>query len=306
MCRTPRPYHSLLIFAIIAAVLSLTSAASASSQQHTFQTWYSAALLANAAYQTDAALPKSILPGYALETSGTLPGYGVSYFVLTNTAQKKHIIIVRGTSNIENVMVDAAFKLLPDDHIGIKLHQGFAVSANYLYDRIKPKLNRDYVIDTTGHSLGGAVALILAMHLDADRYAVGKVITFGQPKVTTIAGSKRYAHLDVTRVVMEKDPVPLTPPFDPMELMNLDIYWHLGKEIVLLQGNTYAELEGMDSMMRAVDFFQTLPGTDHVRDHYMDTYLAALKARLNGARRVEYESGFNPGSLFGLGNKSAP
>ncbi len=272
-----------------------------------FQTLYQYAQLAGAAYESEQGLRQAVSDvGFELTAFDTLPGYGVSYFLLTNSDLRKHIIVVRGTSNIENVMVDAAFKLLRDKHTGIKLHQGFAVSANYLYERIQPKLHRDYSIDTTGHSLGGAVALILAMHLDADRYAVGKVITFGQPKVTTIAGSKRYAHLDVTRVVMDKDPVPLTPPFDPLELMNLDIYWHLGKEIVLLPDNTYAELEGMDSMMRSVDFFQTLPGAEYVRDHYMDTYLAALKARLNSARRVEYKSGFNPGSLFGLGNKSAP
>ena len=295
----------------IISLLLLFSAHFASAQTHAdeprFQTLYQYARLAGAAYASEQRLRQAVSSaGFELTAYDTLPGYGVSYFVLTNPDQRKHIIVVRGTSNIENVMVDAAFKLLRDKQTGVKLHQGFAVSANYLYERIQPKLHRDYTIDATGHSLGGAVALILAMHLDADRYAVGEVITFGQPKVTTVAGGKRFAHLDVTRVVMEKDPVPLTPPFDPMELMNLDIYWHLGKEVVLLPGNAYAELEGMDSMMRAVDFFQTLPGADHVRDHYMDTYLAALKARLNSARRVEYESGFNPGSLFGLGNKSAP
>ncbi len=266
-----------------------------------FQTLYQYAQLAGAAYASEQRLRQAVSgAGFELTAFDTLPGYGVSYFVLTNPELRKHIIVVRGTSNIENVMVDAAFKLLRDKHTGIKLHQGFAVSANYLYERIQPKLHRDYTIDTTGHSLGGAVALILAMHLDADRYAVGKVITFGQPKVTTIAGGKRFAHLDVTRVVMEKDPAPLTPPLDPMELMNLDIYWHLGKEIVLLPGNAYAELEGLDSMMRAVDFFQTLPGADHVRDHYMDTYLAALKAHTKDARQVEYKSSFNPADWLGF------
>jgi len=37
-----------------------------------------------------------------------------------------------------------------------------------------------------------------------------------------------------------------------MDINNFDIYWHLGKEIVLLKGYDYAVLEGVKSMMRVL------------------------------------------------------
>jgi hypothetical protein len=240
--------------------------------------------------------------GYVLTSHGQLPGYYLSYFVASNETLKRQIVAVRGTSNIENAMVDIAFKLLPNDATGIKLHQGFGGSADYLFETIKPILKKDFRIDTTGHSLGGAAALILAMYLDAQGYDVGKVITYGQPKVTNVAGSRKYGHLDVTRVVMPKDVVPLVPPLDPLELMNMDIYWHQGTEIVLQQDNTYSELEGMDSMLRATDFLNDVPGTDNVENHFMTTYIDALKTKLVQPRQVPYKNDFSVTDLF----KSTP
>ena len=237
--------------------------------------------------------------GYELTSYGNLPGYSVSYFVATNEADKHQIIAVRGTSNIENALVDVAFKLIPDKSTDISLHQGFARSADYLFETVKPVPRKDYVIDTTGHSLGGATALVLAMYLDAYGYQVGKVITFGQPKVTNIMGSRKYAHLDVTRVVMPKDMVPLVPPVDPLDLMNLDIYWHQGKEIVLLKDNTYAVLEGMDSMLRATDFFNDIPNPDNLQNHFMSNYIASLEQKLVQPQQVPYVNDFSISDLFG-------
>ena len=80
-------------------------------------------------------------------------------------------------------------------HAEIRLHQGFAQAAESLYLAIRPHLNKNYKITTTGHSLGGAVALILAMYLDKDHYLLDKVVTFGQPKVTNVTGAQHYRHL---------------------------------------------------------------------------------------------------------------
>ena len=128
------------------------------------------------------------------------------------------------------------------------------MAADLIYKNIKNDLIKSYRINTTGHSLGGATALILAMYIHTDGLHAGKVVTFGQPKVTNIAGSKKYGHLDVTRVVMPKDMVPLVPPLDPMDLANMDIYWHSGTEVVLRDSNTYSLLKGIDSMMGQLIF----------------------------------------------------
>lgn len=285
-------------------LLTRSAVAETGNEADRFKMLHQYALIADSAYQDKTSIEKVLAAqGYTLTDHGQLPGYAVSYFLATNDAEKQQIISVRGTSNVENAMVDVAFQLLPNKHTGIKLHQGFAQSADYIYDKVKTRLNRDYRINTTGHSLGGAAALILAMYLDAGGYDVGKVITFGQPKVTNISGSRKYSHLDVTRVVMPKDMVPLVPPLDPMDLMNMEVYWHLGTELVLQEGNAYSELDGVDSMMRATDFLNEMLTEKNLQHHYMTVYINSIAPKLVNAKRVPYQSNFSIYDWFGKGSE---
>ena len=283
------------VFSVLLATwLILPLSVEAADDTDRFKNLRDYALLAEVAYRDRAEIDQALaLQGYRLTTHGQLPGYGVSYYLATNDTEKQQLIAVRGTSNIENAMVDVAFQLLPNKHTGIKLHQGFALSADYIYQKVKDHLIRDYAISTTGHSLGGAAALILAMYLDADSYDVNEVVTFCQPKVTNISGSRKFAHLDVTRVVMPRDMVPLVPPLDPMDLMNMDIYWHLGTEIVLQEGSDYSELEGVDSMMRATDFMNEMVTTKNLQHHYMTAYINSITPKLVNAKKVPYQNDFS-------------
>jgi hypothetical protein len=291
-------YRILILF--LAALSSFSAIADTGDDPARFRILHNYALIADAAYHDKARIEKTLATqGYTLTAYEQLPGYAVSYILATNDDEQQQLLAVRGTSNVENAMVDVAFMLLPNKPTGIKLHQGFAKSADFIYDRVKAKLNRDYRINTTGHSLGGAAALILAMYLDAGGYDVGQVITFGQPKVTNIAGSRKYDHLDVTRVVTPKDMVPLMPPLDPIDLMNMDIYWHLGTEMVLYEDNTWSELEGVDSMMRATDFLNEMLSEKNLTHHYMTEYINSLTPKLVNAKRVPYRNDFSITDWFG-------
>lgn len=257
------------------------------------------ALLANAAYEgKQQAQQESDKQGYQFTVYGTAASVEVAYFLLTDEASKTQVIAVRGTANVENVMIDADFKLVLDKHTSNMLHSGFAQSAAAIYADIKPMLKRDYTINTTGHSLGGAVALVLAMYLDQDEYTLGQVITFGQPKVTNITGAKRYAYLNITRVVTEKDIVPLVPPFDPTDLKNIDIFWHPGQELVLLPGDDYSLASGIPSMMRAVQFFQEVPNEQNLQHHMMTLYLDLLDKKLRNGKQVPYKTGIKLFDMF--------
>lgn len=288
----------LAVFVFTPALAALNT--NTSNDKQRFKILLDYARVANAAYKGSDEVKNTLAAtGYTLTKHGQLPGYGVSYFLATNDRLKQQILAVRGTSNVENAMVDVAFKLLPNEHTGIMLHQGFAQSADFIYDKLKPDLKKEYRINTTGHSLGGAVALILAMYIDADGFNVGKVITFGQPKVANITGSQQYSHLDVTRVVMPKDMVPLVPPLDPMDIMNLSIYWHLGTEVVLQQANTYSELKGMSSMMRATAFLNETISEENLKQHYMSLYIESLLQKQANPERVPYQNDFSIFDLFG-------
>lgn len=253
----------------------------------------------SAAYQPVSDIRKlSSSKDYVLSHYSSIPATGTASFVLTNDKNRTQIIAVRGTSNVENAIVDVALKLTPDKRAGIRLHNGFSLAAQAIYAEIRPQLKADYTISTTGHSLGGAVALILAMYLDVDNYTVGEVVTFGQPKVTNISGASRFRHLNITRVVMPDDLVPLVPPLDPVDINNIDIYWHPGKEVLLLPGTDYAILQGVNSMLRATKFTQQYLTEDNINQHKMSQYIQMINKKIPVAAEVPFKNSFNLFNLF--------
>lgn len=258
-----------------------------------FSHWLDAAYIADATYKSRQDIEQVLASqGYTVNQFKQLPGFSVGYVIATNDISRQHIIAVRGTSNMENIVVDAAFILVPDKITGVDIHQGFLLSARDIYQQILPELTPGYTTNTIGHSLGGAAALIIAMMLDAQGHTVGEVITFGQPKVTNISGSRTFKHLDVKRLVNPKDIVPLVPPLDPMEMMNLSIFWHQGTEIVLFKNNQYSVLSGVDSMMRATDFLNDMPSEQHIENHFMSSYIKHLKSKQASAEQIKYKSDF--------------
>lgn len=224
-----------------------------------------------------------------------LPVTAVSYFFARNATTQA--LSFRGTSNLENVLVDLDVSLKSDAHSGILLHQGFAAAAWDAYQNVKPKLDASQPIITTGHSLGGAIAVIVAMYLQKDGFNVSQVITFGQPKVTNVAGAGAYASLPLTRVVTPKDIVPLVPPLSPLQLQNLDIYWHMGQEVILMAERKYALTSGLKSMMRATKFVSSVPDETNLHAHQMATYLQLINSNLQFAEEVPYKMEIN---LFGF------
>jgi triacylglycerol lipase len=256
------------------------------------------AILADAAYQSETKIHSTnAIYGYKISDYAIVSEAEVAYFLATNNKKKTHIISIRGTTNNQNAIVDLALQLIFDPRAQVYLHSGFAQAAAEIYKKILPKLNNDYRIKTTGHSLGGAVALILAMYLDAERFNVERIVTFGQPKLTNIQGALKYDHLNITRVVTARDLVPLVPPFDPMDINNLDIYWHLGQELILHTGTQYSLLVGLDSMLRATNFLTHQLSEDYQRNHKMALYLKLIEQKVNGASLIPFKNEF---SLFDL------
>lgn len=298
-------YYLFLLFSFSAS--TQTVYAQVSQGQYTtedFSKWLNAAYIANATYQSNESITDELTrQGYKVQLSEEIEGFSVGYVLATNDDKKQHILAVRGTSNTENVLVDAAFVLVPDKLSGVDIHQGFLLSARDIYQQLHASLQPGYSITTIGHSLGGAAALILAMMLDKQGFDIAEVITFGQPKVTNISGSRKFKHLDIQRLVTPKDMVPLVPPVDPLDLMNLSIFWHQGTEILLYNNHQYSVLSGANSMMRAKDFLNDIPGQQHLSNHFMTTYIKYLEAKLESAQEIKYKSDFKFSDWFGSTDK---
>ena len=135
------------------------------------------------------------------------------------------ILVITGTEDLKDVEVDFRFGRVPlkntetadDIENKIFVHRGFrdytdnvlsGGVAEYLIDDLKKNPNETLYL--TGHSLGGAVATLVAIRLcdmgiDTNRM---KVITFGAPAVGNKKLAQAYENkIDLVRVEMNGDPI---------------------------------------------------------------------------------------------------
>lgn len=220
----------------------------------------------------------------------TIPDTQVAYVLWQNEDNSKQKIAIRGTANLENVIVDLKFKMQPDQIVGIPIHQGFSSSATAVFKDMQSYLSQEHPIDITGHSLGGAIAAILALYLDYSHYSVDKVMTFGQPKVTNVAGASLFDHLDIIRFVTPLDMVPIVPPLDPLEIKNTDIFWHSGTAVILLEGINYSTVKGIPAMLRGANFLTAVPGEENLAHHKMTYYLELIEAKRLNSNEIPFKN----------------
>ena len=68
----------------------------------------------------------------------------------------------------------------------------------------------------------------------------------------------------------------------------LDIFWHLGKEYVLLSDHYYSVLDGLDSLLRGADFLSQKPTTENITAHQIDTYIQRLENLINQGKEIPF------------------
>lgn len=129
-------------------------------------------------------------------------------------ANNQLILAFRGSSNIANWLDNLQFAQA-DDGFGGRIHAGFRDAFVSVIDKA---LNRIRMMQQpgdklwiTGHSLGGALALLAGWWL-SDFIEIPGVLTFGQPRV----GNPKFAEqwptkVPVIRVVNDRDIVPQVP-----------------------------------------------------------------------------------------------
>lgn len=240
---------------------------------------------AKAAYATEAVIRSK----YPLTVRVGSPGKtDDQYFLEQDNKAKVQYIAIRGTANRTNLLEDAEMRVREDLNLDIPVHAGFDDTARALYADMKPYLKPNYKTYITGHSLGGAIAALIAIYLTEDKYDVERVVTFGQPKFTTTAGVKRLQFLAITRVVDENDIVPMLPPTTIVNRVH-GVYEHAGPEIILLEGSRYVFLPTHDADRISLGELGRSLNIADLADHHMDKYLSRLAAKSSGAVEVSYD-----------------
>ena len=164
---------------------------------------------------------------------GFLPDTQVKYMIIEEKDHPWQKIVMRGTDNWRNVIVDAKYISTTADELGIKVHRGFYQVAKEFIAVAGRQLSKDKRLNFTGHSLGGASSIIAAMLLELQGFNIGEIVTFGQPRITNKAGGMKYKHMKVLRVVNKADLVTMLAP------MAISIYNHFGSAVVLYPDSGY-------------------------------------------------------------------
>jgi hypothetical protein len=251
-----------------------------------FNDVYAYAERSNTAYQDKKAIRSKYPQTVWINSPGATQ---VRYFLERNDTTHTQFITVRGTNNDKNLGEDLDITVREDRKFDIPVHAGFDAAARAIYNDVKPRLKPGYETYVTGHSLGGAVAAILAIYLIEDGVEVERVVTFGQPRFTTTDGAKRLGFLPLMRIVDENDIIPMVAPstyLDPQ----FGPYDQVGPEVILLNGPDFVFLPSHDATRIDVgEFWRSLTFAS-LKDHDMKYYLARIASKFSGAKEVPYDN----------------
>jgi Lipase (class 3) len=142
------------------------------------------------------------------------------YYEITDAGQHVQQIFVRGTSLWIDVITCLQTVLVYDEELQCRVHWGFRQQAQRILQDILPLLSQDANVELCGHSLGGAVASLLAMKLAFRGYKVTKLVTIGEPAYLSFSSAssarQRVSLLlppQQVRIENDCDLVPYLPPF---------------------------------------------------------------------------------------------
>ncbi|MFC1675233.1 lipase family protein [Candidatus Omnitrophota bacterium] len=137
---------------------------------------------------------------------------GTQAFLALREKDKMVILAFRGTEkdSLKDIISDLDARYYKDEN-GEKSHKGFLKAFQYVEEEVRKSLDNltDCALYITGHSLGGALAMIATHSLNSDNLAA--CYAFGGPRV----GNSEFGDTikpPIYRVVNDLDPVPFLPP----------------------------------------------------------------------------------------------
>ena len=240
---------------------------------------YWLAQAANIAYQDKPTIQPAVT-GLGLNRFEFLSRRDTEGYIAAN--EKIIIVAFRGTepTHLRDLLADAQFHKVKGP-LG-QVHRGFLHAFELVRDDVVNTIQRfrdktqPQSLWCTGHSLGGALAVVAAASLSVGGHKVNGLYTFGQPRV----GDETFANECVRclagqhyRFVNNNDTVTRVPPRE-------FAYAHAGDvRYVDSNGCIQADISFWNQFLdrvkgRMEDFLR--PGTDGLKDHGMRHYLEHL------------------------------
>lgn len=171
--------------------------------------------------------------------------------------------------------------------VGARFHRGFMQALDEIWlplitavDAVVARKDRPLYV--TGHSLGGALALLAAWRLQRNMIAVHNVYTFGAPMVGNEAAAKAFEKEFPGRIYRYVDGGDMVPKLPTFSLFSNE-YWHCLTEVVVGQAEHAAHAiqalaSGVPeaSMSQAVAESVWSKATSGIQRHLMGNYLSQI------------------------------
>jgi len=215
------------------------------------------------------------------------------------------VIAFRGTKDFDDWMTDLQATPVGFPWIFAKgpdvgdIHAGFghalvdawgqvrdAISDLIPTPDVAPNMSQQSTLWLTGHSLGGALAVIagaaFSMWSDAPIRSVSGIYTFGQPRVGLFEFCSNYDHLlrgKTFRFVNDQDLVPRVP-FRGFDYSDLGQMIHFDSNgVPQLQSSQWSSF--LNRTLQSFDDFFNIAGhaQSDVRDHSMDGYQQLVQSQ---------------------------
>lgn len=159
--------------------------------------------------------------------AGGTVGHGTSGNVITsksgfalvakgksNKFKGETVVMTRGTQTTADWVSNATTGVSPGP-FGLGVHTGFNRIYKSVIDQILPEVPTSGTVHVVGHSLGGALANLIAARLSGVGEREIKLYTFGSPRVGLPPFSLQLQHRigreNIHRVYSVADPVPMVP-----------------------------------------------------------------------------------------------
>ena len=195
------------------------------------------------------------------------------------------VVALRGTDQVIDWVTNLSVAQVKA--FGGRAHCGFSETLDAVWPeiltRVEGLLDKGQTIWVTGHSLGGALATLVAARLTAEGFEPHITCTFGAPRCFDPKAASSYLPR-LYRFVNKGDLVPTTPPAFTLPWYR---YAHAGSLTVTLDAE-----RGTATTMVAQDLFRFTRWlfspkvdwqkniTQRLTDHAMHTYISLIKAEL--------------------------
>ncbi len=177
--------------------------------------------------------------------------------------------------------------------VGARFHRGFMEALHVIWEPMfagvtKALESSDRPLWVTGHSLGGALALLAAWRLQRNFISVHEIVTFGGPMVGNEAAARAFEQEfagKIFRYVNLEDPVPLLPSVS----LVANTYAHCQSEVSMaaiqavasaldaLKQSAGSAVEQLLEATQIEHLWKVVQG--HISAHFIDHYQERVKEK---------------------------